>query len=59
MGNKNFYKGRGTRTYGRLTSKGRFVVNPDSVPRIEVLDLEGFELGPYVWRSKTEPDKKK
>ena len=42
---KGYYKGKGGTKEGRLTSKGRFIV--DSKKRLELIvpDLEGFQVG--------------
>jgi len=48
MGNKNFYKGRGCKPMGRHTSKAKYVIEPHRIPFLEVPDLAGFELKPYV-----------
>ena len=45
-GNKNFYKGRGGKKYGRLNSKGKFIAT--SMPNWFMPDLTGFRLKPYV-----------
>ena len=58
MGNKNFYKGRGAPTYGRLTSKGRFILEKEKIPMYELpttlseelLNDNSTILLPYVWR---------
>lgn len=47
-GNKNFYKGKGCTNEGRLTSKGRFLVDPKRRLELMVPDLTGFKLKPYV-----------
>ncbi|CAM9755676.1 unnamed protein product [Ascophyllum nodosum] len=48
MGNKNFYKGKGSTKEGQLNSKGRFIVNHDKRLEIVAPDLTGFKLKPYV-----------
>eukprot|EP00640_Fibrocapsa_japonica_P010063 CAMPEP_0113935662 /NCGR_PEP_ID=MMETSP1339-20121228/2780_1 /TAXON_ID=94617 /ORGANISM="Fibrocapsa japonica" /LENGTH=89 /DNA_ID=CAMNT_0000937893 /DNA_START=24 /DNA_END=293 /DNA_ORIENTATION=+ /assembly_acc=CAM_ASM_000762 len=47
-GNKNFYKGKGGRKHGRLTSKGAFVVDRKAMINFLVPELSGFKLLPYV-----------
>ena len=41
---KGYKKGKGCRTEGRLTSKGRFIVNPERRLELVVPDLTGFKL---------------
>lgn len=46
---KGFYKGKGGTKEGRLTSKGRFIVNP--LKRLELVvpeNLDSFRLKPYI-----------
>ena len=43
-----FYKGKGGTKEGRLTSTGKFVVNPLKRLELIVPDLTGFKLKPYV-----------
>jgi large subunit ribosomal protein L41 len=45
---KGFYKGKGGTKEGRLTSKGKFVVN--HLKRLELIvpDLTNFMLKPYI-----------
>jgi large subunit ribosomal protein L41 len=45
---KGFYKGKGCTTEGRLTSTGRFIVNPLKQLKLVVPDLSGFKLKPYI-----------
>ena len=45
---KGYKKGKGCRTEGRLTSKGRFIVDPERRLELVVPDLTGFKLKPYV-----------
>lgn len=45
---KGYYKGVGSRSTGRHTSKGKFIVDERKVVRLVVPDLEGFALKPYV-----------
>ena len=47
--NRRYYKGKGARKGGRVTSKGVFVA--DSSKRITIIppnNLADFQLGPYV-----------
>lgn len=46
--NKNYYKGNGCRTEGHLTSKGRFLRDPEMCTELVVPDLTGFKLRPYI-----------
>eukprot|EP00752_Nemacystus_decipiens_P009729 g8689.t1 len=55
MGNKNFYKGKGSTKEGRLNSKGRFIVDPEKRLEIIAPDLEGFKLKPYVSKAVWKP----
>ena len=48
--NRRFYKGKGGTSEGRHTRKGRYVMDPDKMLTLEVPDLSGFELKPYVSR---------
>ena len=41
---KGFYKGKGGTKEGRLTSKGRFIVDPKKRLQLMVPDLEGFNV---------------
>ena len=58
--NKNFYKGKGCTKEGRITNKGRFIV--DRLKRLELVvpDLTGFKLKPYIAKSasKYSPEKR-
>lgn len=45
---KGFYKGKGGTKEGRLTSKGRFIVDPLKKLQLVVPDLSGFRLKPYI-----------
>ncbi|CAB9508533.1 Ribosomal protein [Seminavis robusta] len=45
---KGYYKGKGGTKEGRLTSKGKFIVDPLKRLQLIVPDLEGFKLKPYV-----------
>mmetsp|Transcript_51166 Transcript_51166/g.121609 ORF Transcript_51166/g.121609 Transcript_51166/m.121609 type:complete len:92 (-) Transcript_51166:98-373(-) len=47
----DFKKGYGALGFGRHTKKGFFFVNPMLFPMIQVPDLNGFELKPYVSRN--------
>mmetsp|Transcript_20625 Transcript_20625/g.31307 ORF Transcript_20625/g.31307 Transcript_20625/m.31307 type:complete len:174 (+) Transcript_20625:116-637(+) len=48
---KGYYKGKGSTSEGRLTSKGKFIANPLKKLQLVVPDLEGFTLKPYIARS--------
>ena len=56
-----FYKGKGGTKEGRLTSKGKFVVNPLKRLELIVPDLAGFRLKPYIAASvpKYPPEKQR
>jgi len=43
-----YYKGKGCRSLGFLSRKGRFVLEERKLPYYEVPDLTGFKLKPYV-----------
>ena len=45
---KGYKKGKGCRSEGRLTSKARFIVDPQKRLELVVPDLTGFKLKPYV-----------
>lgn len=45
-GNKNFYKGKGGKKYGKPDSRGRFVL--DRLPKWRIPDLSNFQLKAYV-----------
>ncbi|XP_020656617.3 large ribosomal subunit protein mL41 [Pogona vitticeps] len=47
-GPRTFYKGRGSKPLGYLTSSRKFVLVPEMVPRLVVPDLTGFRLKAYV-----------
>eukprot|EP00802_Teleaulax_amphioxeia_P025943 Tamp_26896.p3 GENE.Tamp_26896~~Tamp_26896.p3 ORF type:complete len:101 (+),score=21.63 Tamp_26896:40-303(+) len=47
-GPRDFYKGKGAKSTGRLTKKGIFIVQPHKLEEFVVPDLEGCELKPYV-----------
>jgi len=47
-GNKNYYKGKGCRTMGRHTRKGKYILMEEKMPDYMVPDLLGFKLQPYV-----------
>ncbi|MDP2438742.1 MAG: hypothetical protein Q8P67_23610 [archaeon] len=59
MGNKNFYKGRRAGRYGRLTSKGKFILEADTIPKYDLPSTLTEEIAtgspdlllPYVWRA--------
>ena len=46
--NKNYYKGNGCRTEGRITNKGRFIMDPEMCTELVVPDLTGFRLKAYI-----------
>mmetsp|Transcript_109784 Transcript_109784/g.236204 ORF Transcript_109784/g.236204 Transcript_109784/m.236204 type:complete len:105 (+) Transcript_109784:46-360(+) len=45
---KGYYKGNRCRSEGRITSKARFVVDPNKRTELMVPDLTGFKLRAYV-----------
>jgi large subunit ribosomal protein L41 len=45
---KGFYKGNGSTKEGRLSNKGRFIVDPLKRLELIVPDLTGFKLKPYI-----------
>jgi large subunit ribosomal protein L41 len=47
-GNRIFYKGRGANKGGRTTSKGKFIMDPEKMLSLQVPDLAGCTLKPYV-----------
>ncbi|KAJ8413822.1 hypothetical protein AAFF_G00064200 [Aldrovandia affinis] len=47
-GPRTFYKGRGARATGVITSSRKFVSIKEMVPEFVVPSLEGFKLKPYV-----------
>ena len=47
-GNDEYFKGRGVPSEGRLTSKGRFIVDWNKRLRLMVPDLKDCDLKPYV-----------
>lgn len=48
---KGYYKGKGSTSEGRLTSKGKFIANPLKKLQLIVPDLTGFSLKPYIGRT--------
>eukprot|EP01125_Pyxidicula_operculata_P001287 TRINITY_DN11188_c0_g1_i1.p1 TRINITY_DN11188_c0_g1~~TRINITY_DN11188_c0_g1_i1.p1 ORF type:complete len:146 (+),score=45.73 TRINITY_DN11188_c0_g1_i1:47-484(+) len=48
IGPRDFYKGRGAPSLGRITSKGKFIYDPKKLPVFVVPDLTDFPLKPYV-----------
>jgi len=48
MGPKDYYKGRGSRSLGKIDSKGHFTLDAKKLPVFIVPDLTDFELKPYV-----------
>ncbi|XP_063000826.1 large ribosomal subunit protein mL41 [Elgaria multicarinata webbii] len=47
-GPRTFYKSRGAKDAGYITSNRKFVLVREMVPRLVVPDLRGFRLKPYV-----------
>ncbi|XP_061460161.1 large ribosomal subunit protein mL41 [Rhineura floridana] len=47
-GPRSFYKSRGAKVLGCITSSRKFKLVPEQVPRLVVPDLSGFKLRPYV-----------
>ncbi|XP_043575840.1 39S ribosomal protein L41, mitochondrial [Chiloscyllium plagiosum] len=47
-GPRSFYKSRGAKPAGVLTSSGKFIKIRKMVPEFVVPNLEGFKLKPYV-----------
>lgn len=45
---KGFYKGKGCRSEGRHTSKGKFLMDRSKMLELVVPDLNGFKLKPYI-----------
>jgi len=45
---KGYYKGKGARKEGFITSKGHFVREPEKCTELVVPDLTNFKLKPYV-----------
>lgn len=45
---KGYYKGKGARKEGHITSKGHFIMDKEMVTNLVVPDLEGFALKAYV-----------
>uniref|UniRef100_A0A6U5CEV9 39S ribosomal protein L41, mitochondrial n=1 Tax=Hemiselmis andersenii TaxID=464988 RepID=A0A6U5CEV9_HEMAN len=61
-GPRNFYKGKGAPSMGKLTSKGAFVLQRWKIPQLIVPDLTDTDLKPYVairWSSSPEPPAEK
>lgn len=56
-GNQQFYKGKGGVKGGRFTKGGGYVIDPAKLKFLEVPDLTGFELTPYVPRTVPKPGK--
>ncbi|GJP50794.1 hypothetical protein CLOM_g9957 [Closterium sp. NIES-68] len=54
-GPKNYYKGTGSRTMGRHTKKGGYILMEEKMPTYLVPDLTNCQLKPYV--SHTAPKK--
>ncbi|KAJ3081917.1 hypothetical protein HDU79_011973 [Rhizoclosmatium sp. JEL0117] len=48
LGNKNFYKGRGSGPMGRWTAKGNYMLEPFRFRQYMIPDLSGCQLTPYV-----------
>jgi len=53
-GNKNYYKGKGAKVGGRLTSTAQFRKDYTKMRFFVIPDLAGFELTPYVSRATPE-----
>ncbi|KAJ1489914.1 mitochondrial ribosomal protein L27-domain-containing protein [Baffinella frigidus] len=47
-GPRDFYKGKGAPSTGRLTSKGHFILQEKKLKEFMVPDLTGCDLRPYV-----------
>ncbi|XP_020378186.1 39S ribosomal protein L41, mitochondrial [Rhincodon typus] len=47
-GPRSFYKSRGAKSAGIITSSGKFIKIRKMVPELVVPNLEGFKLKPYV-----------
>mmetsp|Transcript_42410 Transcript_42410/g.66410 ORF Transcript_42410/g.66410 Transcript_42410/m.66410 type:complete len:108 (-) Transcript_42410:172-495(-) len=47
-GPKNYYKGKGANSTGRITSKGVFITQPYKLYEFVAPDLSDCELKPYV-----------
>lgn len=47
-GNKNFYKGKGGKKYGKPDQHGQFQLRPEGKPTWLIPDLTEFKLKPYV-----------
>ncbi|KAI5082807.1 hypothetical protein GOP47_0002550 [Adiantum capillus-veneris] len=50
-GPRNYYKGKNCLSTGRHTSKGKYILIAEKLPKYCVPDLTGFPLKPYVERS--------
>ncbi|KAI8617677.1 hypothetical protein BC830DRAFT_1112388 [Chytriomyces sp. MP71] len=48
LGNKNFYKGRGSGAMGRWTQKGNYLLEPFRFRQYMIPELAGCQLTPYV-----------
>ncbi|KAI9346502.1 mitochondrial ribosomal protein L27-domain-containing protein [Obelidium mucronatum] len=48
LGNKNFYKGKGSGPMGRWTAKGKYLLEPFRFRQFMIPDLAGCQLTPYV-----------
>nr|CCA25219.1 unnamed protein product putative [Albugo laibachii Nc14] len=46
--NRRFYKGKGCRNEGKHGKRGRYILNSDKLLTLDVPDLTGFKLKPYV-----------
>ncbi|KNC78212.1 hypothetical protein SARC_09352 [Sphaeroforma arctica JP610] len=55
QGNKNFYKGYGAKSSGRLTTLGKYIKQAHKIPNFVVPDLAGFNLKPYVAKTVDSP----
>ncbi|KAH7296132.1 hypothetical protein KP509_26G010500 [Ceratopteris richardii] len=50
-GPRNYYKGKNCLSTGRHTSKGKYILIAEKLPKYVVPDLTGFPLKPYVEHS--------
>merc|ERR1719491_1922479 len=57
---KGYYKGKGSTSEGRITSKGTFIADPMKKLQLIIPDLEGFPLKSYIARAvpKIPPEKR-
>ena len=45
---RHYYKGKGARSLGRMTSRNNFIRQPEKEPEFIFPNLEGFALKPYI-----------